>query len=153
MSCCDLPPLRRGRSQQLGWASPGGGVDPAVDPPVNPTQVSGIGREIGLRPAHTEGVMHATESLRLPSSPLVTFLRWWLPAIVCVAGVALAAANGFNDDSLEGASALIGAGLSIWLMNILWRIGISGDSERDDEQAAREYFDAHGRWPDDKPAT
>lgn len=88
-----------------------------------------------------------TASRRLPSSPLVTFLRWWLPALVCVAGVALAAAGGFSDDSLEGAAAVIGAGSSIWLMNFLWRMGISGDDERDAEAAAREHYDATGRWP------
>lgn len=88
-----------------------------------------------------------TASRHLPSSPLVTFLRWWLPAIVCLAGVVLAAAGGFSDDSLEGAAAIIGAGSSIWLMNFLWRMGISGDDEREAEAAAREHFDRHGRWP------
>lgn len=87
---------------------------------------------------------------RLPSSPIVVFLRWWLPAIVCLAGVGLAAANGFSDDSLEGGAAIVGAGLSIWLMNILLRIGISGDDDRDDEVAAREHFDRYGRWPDER---
>lgn len=87
---------------------------------------------------------------RLPSSPLVQFLRWWLPAIVCLVGLGLAAANDFSDDSLEGGAAIVGAGLSIWLMNILLRIGISGDDDRDDEVAARAYFDKHGRWPDER---
>jgi hypothetical protein len=86
---------------------------------------------------------------RLPSSPFVQFLRWWLPVIVCLVGVGLAAANGFSDDSLEGGAAIVGAGMSIWLMNILFRIGISGDDERQDEDAARDYFDKHGRWPDE----
>jgi hypothetical protein len=27
-------------------------------------------------------------------------------------------------------------------------MGVEGDKERDREQAAREYFDKHGRWPD-----
>ncbi|MCW3015023.1 MAG: hypothetical protein JWO02_2115 [Solirubrobacterales bacterium] len=94
--------------------------------------------------------MSPTHVNRLPSSPLIQFLRWWLPAIVVVAGIALAAANGFSEDSLEGGGAIVGAGLSIWLMNVLWRIGISGDDDREDELAAREYFDRHGRWPDEK---
>ncbi|MCW3038598.1 MAG: hypothetical protein JWM31_503 [Solirubrobacterales bacterium] len=86
---------------------------------------------------------------RLPSSPLIVFLRWYLPAIVCLVGLVLIALAGASEDSLEGGAAIIGAGLSIWLMNILWRVGISGDDDRDDEQAAREYYDAHGRWPDE----
>jgi hypothetical protein len=96
-----------------------------------------------------EQTVMGTASRHLPSSPLVTFLRWWLPAIVCLAGVVLVAAGGFSDDSLEGGAAIIGAGSSIWLMNFLWRIGISGDDEREAEAAAREHYDATGRWPDE----
>jgi len=44
----------------------------------------------------------------------------------------------------------VGAGLALLLLNVLFRIGASGDRERDDEEAAREYFAAHGRWPDEK---
>jgi len=91
--------------------------------------------------------MTAPRPNRLPSSPLIRFLRWWLPAIVVLAGFALAAANGFSEDSVEGGAAVVGAGLSIWLINVLWRIGVSGDDDRDDELAAREHYDRHGRWP------
>jgi hypothetical protein len=31
---------------------------------------------------------------------------------------------------------------------VLYRIGVEGDKERDREEAAREYFDKHGHWPD-----
>lgn len=85
----------------------------------------------------------------LPTSPLIVFLRWWLPAIVVAVGVGLAAINGFSEDSLDGGAGIVGAGLSIWLLNVLLRIGISGDRERDDEAAARDYFDEHGHWPDE----
>lgn len=85
----------------------------------------------------------------LPSSPLIVFLRWVLPALVCAVGIGLVVANGFSDDSLEGGAAIIGAGLSISLMNVLWRVGVSGDRDRDEERAAREFFDRTGRWPDE----
>lgn len=75
-------------------------------------------------------------------------IRYVLPAIVTVVGVGLMAFGG-GEDSLEGGAAVVGAGLSIWLMNFLWRIGVSGDRDRDDEQEARRFFDEHGRWPDD----
>jgi hypothetical protein len=35
-------------------------------------------------------------------------------------------------------------------MNVLFRIGVHGERERDDEDAAREYFDRNGRWADDE---
>jgi hypothetical protein len=32
---------------------------------------------------------------------------------------------------------------------VLFRIGVEGDKERDREDAARRFFDEHGRWPDE----
>ena len=61
----------------------------------------------------------------------------------------LAIALGPEEYRWEGGLGIIGAGLAIWLINVLFRIGASGDSERDAEDAAREYFDRHGRWPDE----
>ena len=76
------------------------------------------------------------------------FVRYWLPAIVVVGGVVSLIVIG-TDWALEGAAGVVGAGIAIWLVNILFRIGASGDRERDEEEAARQYFDKHGRWPDD----
>jgi hypothetical protein len=44
---------------------------------------------------------------------------------------------------------IVGAGLSVWLLNLLYRVGVSGDRERHTEDEAREYFDRHGHWPDE----
>jgi hypothetical protein len=89
------------------------------------------------------------DSERLPRSPLITFLRWWLPAIVCLAGIAIAVISGFTDGGLEAMAGFLGAGSSIWLINFLWRLGVSGDEERAREDAARDYLAAHGHWPDE----
>jgi len=40
------------------------------------------------------------------------------------------------------------AATAILLLNVLYRIGVEGDKERDREEQARVYFDEHGRWPD-----
>jgi hypothetical protein len=34
------------------------------------------------------------------------------------------------------------------ILGLVW-LAYRGDSARDDEDAARAYFDTHGRWPDD----
>jgi hypothetical protein len=78
------------------------------------------------------------------------FLRYWLPGIVCFVGVVWGALVG-GVQGLDVAVALVAAGSSIWLMNFLMRLGITGDRERDEEEAARAYFDEHGEWPDDPP--
>ena len=44
---------------------------------------------------------------------------------------------------------LVAAGISVWLLNWFYRLGVRGDRERDREDRARAYFDAHGRWPDE----
>jgi hypothetical protein len=82
----------------------------------------------------------------------VKLVRTWLPAGIIVAGLILAAATGFSATGIEGGALLVSAGLSVWLINLLYRIGVRGDRERDDEDRARAYFAEHGRWPDeDRP--
>lgn len=80
---------------------------------------------------------------------MLTFVRIWLPAIVTSAGVVVMVAGGFDDIALEGGAGIIGAGLSIWLLNVIFRFGLHDDLERDAEDAARSFYDEHGRWPDE----
>ena len=47
------------------------------------------------------------------------------------------------------AKTMIGVGGSVLLLDVLYRVGVSGDGERDEEEAARAYLDEHGRWPDE----
>jgi len=82
---------------------------------------------------------------------VMNVVRIWLPVTILAAGVLLIIVRGGDETSIEGAAALWGAGLSVALLNWLHRIGVSGDSARDDEDEARAYFDRHGRWPDDVP--
>jgi hypothetical protein len=54
-----------------------------------------------------------------------------------------------SETALEGWALFVGAGLSVLLLNVLIRIGEDGDRDREAEDAARAYFDEHGRWPDE----
>jgi hypothetical protein len=81
---------------------------------------------------------------------LLIGVRHILPAAVTLAGILVMAIGG-DDDALEGGAAIVGAGLSIWLMNLLWRIGFAGDRDRVEEDDARAFFDRHGHWPDEPP--
>jgi hypothetical protein len=76
---------------------------------------------------------------------LLAGLRYVLPATVTVLGIVLMIEGGENN--LEGGAGFVSAGLAIYFVNWLYRIGASGDRERDAEDAAREYYDRHGRWP------
>jgi hypothetical protein len=79
---------------------------------------------------------------------LVRFLRYGLPAMLVVAGfVILFTVEG--NLRWEGWAMCVGSGLSILLLNALFRFGSRGDRERDREIEAREFYAQHGRWPDE----
>jgi hypothetical protein len=78
-------------------------------------------------------------------------VRLWLPVAIIAAGVVLIAATGASEVGLEGGAMLIAAGMSVWLLNWTYRLGVRGDRERVSEDRAREFFDEHGYWPDEAP--
>ena len=76
-------------------------------------------------------------------------IRYVLPAGLIVAGfVILAVVDG--DLKWDGWAMFVGSGLALLLLNVLYRYGVKGDQERNQEEQAREYFAQHGRWPDDE---
>ncbi len=77
-------------------------------------------------------------------------VRWVLPGVVLLAGIIVVALNPTLNGA-EGWAMLTGAGLSIVLLNVLYRIGVQGDEERDREEEARVFLDEHGYWPDEEP--
>ena len=80
----------------------------------------------------------------------MSWLRYGLPAALVVAGfVLLFVADG--SVRWDGFAMCVGAGLAVLLMNVLFRIGATGDDDRRAEDDAREYFASHGRWPDEQP--
>ena len=76
------------------------------------------------------------------------FVRFGLPILICLGGVVLIAIEP-DRNGLEGGLLVVSAGLSVWLLNWLYRVGVAGERERDEEDRAREYFDRHGVWPDE----
>jgi hypothetical protein len=81
---------------------------------------------------------------------MMKIVRVWLPVAVVTVGIVLWAVDP-SADRAEGAAGIIGAGLAIWLLNLLFRVGVTGERDRDEEDAARDFFDAHGHWPDEEP--
>ena len=78
----------------------------------------------------------------------LAIIRYVIPAVLVVAGFVILFVA---DDSLrwDGWAMCVGAGLALLLLNWLFRFGAKGDREREAEEAAREYFARHGRWPDE----
>ena len=78
-------------------------------------------------------------------------VRYGLGVVMVIAGVVMFVVNpgGFGVD---GFALAVGGGLSVLLINFLFRLGVEGDRERDREEAARRYLEEHGEWPEDAPA-
>ena len=73
------------------------------------------------------------------------WIRYVLHAVLVLAGfVVLFVADG--STKWDGFAMCVGAGLSVLLMNVLFRFGAKGDRE----VAARDYLTKHGRWPDEE---
>jgi len=83
-----------------------------------------------------------------PTGPGMVLLRYVLPAAVVVAGAIVMSLGGEAD--LEGGAGIVGAGIAIFAVNWLIRASAAGEREREREQQARDFFDAHGRWPDEQ---
>jgi chromate transport protein ChrA len=80
---------------------------------------------------------------------VIVTVRYVLPAVLLLVGIALLVIQP-NSIGIEGLAMAVGAALALLLLNILFRAGVQGDRDRDREDAAREYFAAHGRWPDEE---
>jgi hypothetical protein len=78
------------------------------------------------------------------------FVRYGLPVLLLLVGIAFLVIQP-NSTGLEGFCAGAGAAMALLLLNVLFRAGVAGDRDRDREEAARAYFDAHGYWPDEAP--
>jgi hypothetical protein len=79
---------------------------------------------------------------------LLVFVRYVLPALIVVGGIVPLLLID-SSSALHGSLGVIGAGIAVWLLSFFFRMGAAGERERDAEEAAREYFDRHGRWPDE----
>jgi hypothetical protein len=79
-------------------------------------------------------------------------VRYGLGAAMILGGIVVLLAVG-GDLGAYGLASAVGAGLSVLLLNLLYRMSVSGDRDREREEEARRYFDEHGVWPeDDEPS-
>jgi len=74
-------------------------------------------------------------------------IRYGIPAVLFVAGAIVTGTAG--GVGIAAGALFFSAASAILLLNVLYRIGVEGDKERDTEESAREFFDKHGRWPDE----
>ncbi len=85
--------------------------------------------------------------------------RLWLPLAIALAGVVLivlghgrVSTNGDTHTLLSATGvALLLVAVTVWMINWMFRMSVESNRDREREEEAREYFDEHGRWPDEEP--
>lgn len=75
--------------------------------------------------------------------------RLWLPLAIAIAGVLLIVLGSGSGEEAGAGVALIIAAMIVWMVNWLFRLSVESNRDRDREEAAREYFDRTGHWPDE----
>jgi hypothetical protein len=76
-------------------------------------------------------------------------LRYGIGGVMVLAGIVMLIVDP-SGLGVDGFAMAAGGGLSVLLINFLYRLGVSGDRERDEEERARVYFDEHGEWPEEE---
>jgi hypothetical protein len=77
-------------------------------------------------------------------------IRYGLGAVMVLGGVAMLIISPAGL-GLDGFAMAVGGGLSVVLFNVLFRLGLSSELDREEEEQGRDYCDEHGEWPADRP--
>jgi hypothetical protein len=72
-------------------------------------------------------------------------VRYGLPLAMAIGGIVALAHGG---DAAGFGVVLLGSAFIVLLINVLFRISLASNRERDEEERAREHYARHGRWPD-----
>jgi membrane protein implicated in regulation of membrane protease activity len=102
---------------------------------------------------------HMTDNRRPGSErgALLSLTRIWLPIALAVAGVVMIVLGDAKVTGKLGGGTLSAAGVAfllialiVWMLNWLFRMSVESNRDRRVEEEAREYFDRHGHWPDER---
>ena len=82
---------------------------------------------------------------------LLRFVRYGIPFLIFVIGCIIPIVDPDEQRGILIGSMFVGIAFAVILLNFFFRIGVEGDKDRDREERAREFFDEHGYWPDERP--
>jgi hypothetical protein len=100
-------------------------------------------------PAMTEAAIARTETPDA-SSPGMLVVRYGLGAVMILGGIVMLIISPASL-GVDGFAMAVGGGLSVLLLNLLFRLSVSSEDDRAQEERARAYFDEHGEWPEEEP--
>jgi hypothetical protein len=75
-------------------------------------------------------------------------IRYGIGGLLVLVGIVLLIVNpgGFGVD---GFAMSVGSGLSVLLVNAMYRVSLDSSDDREREEQARRYLAEHGHWPDE----
>jgi hypothetical protein len=76
-------------------------------------------------------------------------VRYGIGGVMVLGGIVLLAVSPAGL-GVDGFAMAVGGGLSVLMINFLYRLGVSGDEEREREEEARRYLEEHGEWPEEE---
>jgi hypothetical protein len=76
----------------------------------------------------------------------LAFVRYGLPLAIAIAGIVCLLAGG---NAAGAGVVLLGSAAMVLLINVLFRLSLVSNREREQEELAREQFEREGRWPDE----
>jgi heme/copper-type cytochrome/quinol oxidase subunit 2 len=93
-----------------------------------------------------------------PGRIVLAATRIWVPLAIAVGGAVLIVLGHASVSAKAGSRALesgagvalLIVGLIVWMVNWMFRMSVASNRERDQEERNREYFEIHGRWPDEE---
>ena len=74
----------------------------------------------------------------------LNLVRYGIPAAMTIAGIVCLVIGG---DAAGSGVVLIGSAGMVLLINVLFRLSLVSNKEREQEEHAREQFEREGRWP------
>jgi hypothetical protein len=81
---------------------------------------------------------------------MIFFVRYGIGLVTILVGVVWLIFD-FGGFGIEALFAFTGAGLSIILINLLFRLCQASDREHEAHEEAWRFFERHGHWPDEPP--
>lgn len=79
----------------------------------------------------------------------LNFVRYGIPLLLFLAGMVVSVTSGRLG--IAAGAMFVSSATAVLLLNVIYRIGVEGDREREREERARLFFDEHGHWPDQSP--
>ena len=77
-------------------------------------------------------------------------MRVGLPVLLAIAGAACLIIGHGTSAAAGAGVVLLGLALMVILIDWLARLSVESNRDREREEAAREYFDRTGSWPDEE---